>query len=68
MLSIILFWLLCGVIGSVLVALGTRLDGQGIDRTDIIVLVFFAIAGPFWLLVSVPFGFFWLNSLFGDEK
>lgn len=68
MLSIILFWLLCGIIGSVLVALGTRLDGQGIDRTDIIVLVFFAIAGPFWLLVSVPFGFFWLNSLFGENK
>lgn len=68
MLAIILFWLLCGVIGSVLVALGTRLDGQGIDRTDIIVLVFFAIAGPFWLLVSVPFGFFWINSLFGEGK
>lgn len=68
MLSIILFWLLCGVIGSVLVALGTRLDGQGIDRTDIIVLVFFALAGPFWLLVSVPFGFFWLNSLFEEKK
>jgi hypothetical protein len=68
MLAIILFWLLCGVIGSVLVALGTRLDGQGIDRTDVIVLVFFAITGPFWLLVSVPFGFFWLNSLFGDDK
>lgn len=68
MLISFLVWYVYGLLGSILVGLGTSLDGDGIDHKDILILMFFAIAGPFWLLVGIPFGYHWVNSLFGDKK
>lgn len=68
MLFSILVWYGLGVLGSIMVALGTSLDGDGIDHKDWLVLAFFAIAGPFWFFIGIPFFFMWTDSLFGDKK
>lgn len=72
MLISLLMWYGFGVLGSILVALGTSLDKEGFDKNDVLVLAFFAIAGPIWLIIGIPFGFMWgynaVNSIFGDKK
>ena len=68
MLTSILAWYAMGILGSIFIALATRLDGHGISGIDVTILLFFSLLGPFWMLLSVPFAIFWVNSLFGEKE
>ena len=67
MFSSILAWYVMGILGSIFIALAIRLDGHGISGIDVTILLFFSLLGPFWMLLSIPFAFYWVNTLFGER-
>ena len=68
MFSSILAWYAMEILGSIFIAPAIRLDGHGISGIDVVVLLFLSLTGPFWMLLSVPFAIFWINSLFGEKE
>ena len=62
-MTFLITWLIAGVIGSILMGLGTSTDKEGIDSVDILFLTLLSLGGFGTLLLSTPFVAIWIRSL-----
>lgn len=63
LISIGVWWFL-GLLGSLMIGLGTSTDGEGIDATDKFILFWFSVAGPCTFILGIPFFSFWIQDKF----
>lgn len=56
-------WMFLGLFGSIMIALGTLTDGEGLDSWDYVFLAFFTIGGLCVFLIGIPFICMYIRSL-----
>lgn len=59
-------WMFLGLLGSIMIALGTLTDGEGLDVVDVFILSWLTLAGPCVLIVGIPFFCYWVSDKIKD--
>jgi len=63
-MTYLIIWLVSGIIGSIMLALGGSVDGEKIDSVDVLFLGFLSLGGIGTFLLGIPMLSVWVRSKF----
>lgn len=61
-----LVWMVCGILGSIMLGLGASTDGEKIYSVDVLFLTALSLGGIGTFLLGIPMLSVWIRSKFND--